>query len=289
MKSVTCLKNKQSPFVILFLVTILLFTAALFSQDEQTGKEIFDRARLNLFDQKYEAALKDLEYIIATYPGSNTYDVAHFYKAKCLEKLQRLSEALEIYHIFMKISQNNSLKEDAAAAIIDIDFALYSKGQKKYLQEIKTFLASKEWTARHYAAFKLSYAKDKKVAALAIPVLQEIVEAGSGDSDQELVDRAKIALMRIDPEVLKQLPNPKQVEAKLLHIRIYDKISKKETLSLHIPFVLARLALDSIPEKEKNALKIKGYNLDNILQTLIKNRDLFKFETESSVVKIWID
>lgn len=43
---------------------------------------------------------------------------------------------------------------------------------------------------------------DKKVAAKAIPVLKEILEK---EGDEELRDRAKISLLRIDPDALKGL------------------------------------------------------------------------------------
>jgi hypothetical protein len=132
----------------------------------------------------------------------------------------------------------------------------------------------------------MSYVKDKKAAALAVPVLKKIVLL---EDDVELVDRAKIALMRIDPDYLKNLAGAKKVEAATLHIQIYDKKSKKDSLSLNIPFALARLALGAIPEKEKKALKQKGYDLDGIVRALIESDHIIKIESEESLLKIWID
>ena len=252
----------------------------------RTDREIFDNAKMNLFDKNWQQALKGLDTIISDFPGSNFYPLAFFYKGKCLEELERYKEALKCYRSFLELSDNEILKEEAAIAIVNQYFALYENGEKKYIDEIKGFLKSREWQVRTFAALKLSYVKDKKTAALAVPVLKKIV---SREDDVELVDRAKIALMRIDPDYLKNLSGAKKVEAATLHIQIYDKKSKKDSLSLNIPFALARLALGAIPEKEKKALKRKGYDLDGIVKALIESDDIIKIESEESLLRIWID
>ncbi|MFC2155488.1 tol-pal system YbgF family protein [Acidobacteriota bacterium] len=262
---------------------IILIPALLMAR---TDREIFDKAKMDLFDKKWQPALKGLDTIISDFPGSNFYTLAYFYKGKCLEELERYKDALKCYRTFLDLSDNAELKEEAASAITNQYFALYEKGEKKYLDEIKKFLNSRDWQVRTFAAFKLSYVKDKKAAALAVPVLKKIV---SREDDVELVDRAKIALMRIDPNYLKNLSGAKKVEASTLHIQIYDKKSKKDSLSLNIPFALARLALGAIPEKEKKALKRKGYDLDGIVKALIESDDIIKIESEESLLRIWID
>ncbi|MCK5058287.1 MAG: hypothetical protein KAT34_16660 [Candidatus Aminicenantes bacterium] len=264
-----------------FLITL---TAALLMA--RNDRDIFDKAKMGLFDKKWQQALKGLDTIIRDFPGSNFYSLAYFYKGKCLEELERYKDALKCYRVFLDISDNKELKEEAAAAIMNQYFALYEKGEKKYLDKIKGFLDSRDWGVRTFAAFKLSYVKDKKAAALAVPVLKKIVLL---EDDVELVDRAKIALMRIDPDYLKNLAGAKKVEAATLHIQIYDKKSKKDSLSLNIPFALARLALGAIPEKEKKALKQKGYDLDGIVRALIESDHIIKIESEESLLKIWID
>jgi tetratricopeptide (TPR) repeat protein len=262
---------------------LVLLPALLLSGND---REIFDKARMDLFDKKWQQALKSLNTIIEDFPGSSFYPLALFYKGKCLEELERYKDALDCYQTFLDISDNEELKEEAAIGIINQYFALYEKGEKKYLDEIKVFLKSGDWQARTFAAFKLSYAKDKNAAALAVPVLKKII---SRDNDADLVNRAKIALMRIDPNYLKDLTGGKKVEAATLHIQIFDKKSKKDSLSLNIPFALARLALGAIPEKEKEALKQKGYDLDGIVKALIESEHIIKIESEESLLRIWID
>lgn len=273
---------KVKKLIIIFLVIALV--PGLISARDDRG--LFDKAKMDLFDKKWQQALKGLDKIINDYPESEFYALAHFYKGKCLDELRRIKEALKSYHRFLELSDNESLKEDAASAIINLDFILYEKGEKRYLQEIKDFLRSRNWTVQTFAAFKLSYTKDKRVAALAVPVLKKII---SRDEDAQLVDYAKIALMRIDPGYLKSMSKTKRIEAATLHIKIFDKESKKDSISFNIPFGLARLALEAIPAKEKKLMKEKGYDLDGILKILIESEDIIKIESEDTLVRIWID
>lgn len=270
-------------FIILALVLGLFVTG--FSETED-DRSLFDRAKLELFDKQWLKALDGLDQLLARFPKSRFYANALFYKGKCLEELGRSSEALPVYETFMSVSPNDSLKEEATYAVIGIHFALYEKGGKGHLENIVGFLQSKDWSIRNYAAFKLSYARDKRVAALAVPVLRAII---SGEKEQELTDLARIALMRIDPEYLKNLPRVKNADIHYIHITGYDKKLKKQTFALNIPFALARLALESIPDQEKKKIRDKGYDLDRILDMLVKTREILSLDAEDTIIKIWID
>jgi len=270
-------------FIILTLVLGLFLTGFSETQDDQA---LFNQAKLELFDKQWLKALDGLDQLIARFPKSRFYADALFYKGKCLEELTRFPEALSVYKTFMTVSPNDSLKEEAAIALIDIHFILYEKGGKSHLEDIAGFLERKDWSIRNYAAFKLSYARDKKVAALAVPVLRAII---GGEKEQELTDRARIALMRIDPEYLKNLPRARNADIHYIHITGYDKKLRKQTFALNIPFALAQLALESIPDPEKKKIRDKGYDLDRILDMLVKTREILSIDVEDTIIKIWID
>ena len=53
--------------------------------------------------------------------------------------------------------------------------------------------------------------------------------------------------------------------------------------------LFARLALEAIPQKEKSALKKQGYNLDSLIKKLMEKRELFQFDDEDTLFKIWIE
>ena len=277
--------HRKKKYIVLFTFIAVVWLTAGFTQAE-SDKEIFDRARLALFDGQWDKALKELNRLTEEFPDTGYYSQALFYKGKCLEEEKKPKKALESYREFLKVSRNDSLKEEATITIIDLNFDLYKRGETKYLIEILDFLRSKQWTVQYYAALKLSYAKDKAAAAEAVPVLKKMI---TDERDEELVDRAKIALMRIDPRHLKKLSRSESLENRILKIRGYDKKEKKVSFNIAIPFGLAKLALESLPEEGKKILEKKGYNLEKILETLTKSREIIRIEVEDFRLKIWIE
>ncbi len=265
-----------------------LLPSLLGAQTEQGDKDekLLEKAKLELFDRNWDAALKKLDQLIETFPNSTHYPLALFYKGKCLEEQKKSKQALAVYTEYLKISSNKSLREDATNAIIDLNFRLYKNGEKQYLKRITEFLKSKERTVRYYAAIELSKTEDKKIAEAAVPVLKKIVAT---ESDEGLVDRAKLALMRINPTYLKELSKTRSIEKRSLNIRIYHKKLKKETLSINIPFALAKLALEAIPDEEKKLLEKKGYNLDRLLDALSDVPEIIRIEGDEVIFKIWVE
>jgi tetratricopeptide (TPR) repeat protein len=282
------MKQTKKYFLFLFFLVITGFAFGVQGNaNAESDKELFDRARLALFDRKWDQALAQLNRLTELYPGSSFYAQVLFYKGKCFEEKKNLRSALENYTHYLRISQNESLKEQATISIIDLNFALYEeKGLREYLQEIADCLDNRNQIVKYYAAFTLSKAKDKRFADKAVPLLKEIA---SSEQDPDLVDRAKIALMRINPQYLKQLSKPKSLASRVVSIRVEDKGSKKETFTLNIPFVLAQLALDSLPQKDKKLLEKKGYKLDEILDTIVKTGEILRIESDETIFKIWIE
>jgi tetratricopeptide (TPR) repeat protein len=271
-------------FVVILLIGFVLGGSG-FAQTPNNS-ELFEKAKLMLFDRQWDQALSVLDEYLKLFPNSVRYPLALFYKGKCLEEKKMYKKALESYNLFLEISLNESLTEEATVAIIDVYFELYQQGEKKYLEKISGYLNSRKRAIQYYAAFKLSYAADKQWARKAVPVLKNLLLE---KKDDELKDRAKIALMRIDPAYLKELSESKSPEASLLHIQVFDKNLKKVSFNLSIPLFLGQLALESIPQKEKTSLKRKGYDIDVLLKKLALSGDLLKIDDEGATIKIWID
>jgi tetratricopeptide (TPR) repeat protein len=279
---------KRKKIVMFIVVTMMmgLLPTMMWTQTVDGDKELLEKAKLELFDRNWDTALKKLDQLLENFPDSSSYSLALFYKGRCLEEQKKSRAALAAYTEYLKISRNKSLWEEATIAIIDLNFQLYKSGEKQYLKRITEFLESKERTVRYYAAFKLSYAKEKKIAGAAVPVLKRIV---TKESDEELVDRAKLALMRINPSYLRELSKTRSIEKRMFNIRIYHKKLKKETFSIKIPFALAKLALEALPDEEKELLKKKGYDLDRLLGTLSDIPEIIRIEGDDVIFKIWIE
>lgn len=270
---------------ILLLASLLLQAYAQAQPDEK----LFQEAKILIFDKEWKDAQEKLEDLLKKYPDSSWYSQAVFYRAKCLkEQRGKKLEALKAFRDYIKRrDRSKSLAEDSELSIIDLAYELYKDGKRSYLAEIEKRLSSSNRVVRYFAAIKLSQVKEKKVASRAVPVLKEIIKK---EKDDELRDRAKIALLRVDPGVLKDLEEERPVrKAKLLKIRVWK--DGELTLKINIPWALADLALGSIEEEEKASLKKEGYDLDTIMKTLAEVGEIIYIENkeEGTIIKIWIE
>jgi len=262
----------------------LFLAAGLAAQDDQ---EAFEKAKILIFDKQWATALKHLDEMMAKYPGSRYAASALFYRAKCQEEMGARKQALESYERFVTKSSGSNLAEEARISMIDLAAALYQAGEKNYLQNILDLLADENKVVAYYAAFKLSYLPEPKAVARALPVLQAILE---NEKDAELRDRAKIAIMRIDPALLKGTDRQgRRLAGKMLKIRIIEKSNPDGKVSLSIPLALADLALKSLGVEERRALKKEGYNVDQLLEQLIDKGMKIDVQDEDSVIQIWIE
>jgi len=270
----------------IFLMASIFFPAYAWDQRDE---ELFQEAKIMLFDKEWESAQDKLEELIEDFPDSPLYSQALFYLGRALENQKgKEKEAIDVFEKYvLRKDSSEILIQEAEISIINLSFTLYEKGRKSFLDEIKTRLYRPDRVIRYYAAVKLSYLKDKKEAKKAIPVLEEILEE---EKDQELKDKARIALLRIDPDAFKDFEEERyERKIMMLKIRATDRWTKKITFNLNIPWALADLALANIPEEAKRQLRQEGYDLDRILRELIERGRIIEIETKDSVLKIWIE
>ncbi len=271
----------------LFLI-FLLIQANL---EAQPCESLFEDAKILIFDMKWEAAQKKLDELLEKCPGSVWYSQAVFYKAKCLEEQKgKELEALNNYLGYIELKDTSaSLAQEAEISVIKLAYKLYEKGNRFYLQKIEDRLSSSNKQIRYFAAFQLSYVKDKRAASKAIPVLKDILER---ERDEELKDRAKIALLRVDPNALTGFEERRyERKAKVLNIEIYKEGKRAPAVKIRIPWALAELALSAISEEDRMEMKKKGYGLDRIIKELTEVQgNIIEIEGEDGTIfKIWID
>jgi len=276
------------------VVSLLIVLAAgpgLFAQTTP-DETLFREAKLLVFDKDWRAALAKLEELREDYPDSPYAGQALFYKGECLNGLDgRERDALRAYRDYIKLDDAKAnLVEESEGRIVDLAFDLYENGDASAIREVENRLGHGNKVVRYYAAYKLSLVKDKKVAARAAPVLMRIVET---EKDPELLDRARIALLRVSPESLKSVEDrkPRSESPRMLRIRIRKAGQKEPVFSLNIPLALADLALSAMDEDDKAAIRKKGYDLNKIMNELAKSKEsiLRIVGDDGSVIEIWIE
>jgi tetratricopeptide (TPR) repeat protein len=270
----------------------LVLLAALspaFGQTAKPEEKLMQEAKVLLFDGKWDEALDRLETFLRVYPATALAPQALFYKAKVLSNLDgREPEAISTFQDYLRTKDRNpSLTEESEITLIDLAYELYSRGNRSYLKEIENRLTNPNSVVRYYAAFKMSYFKDKTQAAKALPVLKSIFK---DESDPELRDRAKIALLRVDPEALEAVGQEKSSPSRAKLLRIEVSEAGRPKVKVSIPWALADLAIQAIPSREKQMLRQKGYDLDRIFKELERTKSsIIEISEEKTLIKIWID
>lgn len=273
---------KKALFLLLLLIMVLSG-----SLPGQTDQEAFEKAKILIFDEQWAAALKQLDGMLAAYPAGRYSAVALFYRAKCQAELGAKKPALDSYEKFVKAQPKSPLAEDALISIIDLAADLLAAGEKAYLDRIVALLKHGNKVVSYYAAFALGYLPDRRQALPALPVLDSILLR---EKDAELRDRAKIAIMRIDPSRAARLGQPPRAgSGKMLKIRIAAKKNNEAEISLNIPLGLADLALRSLSEEQKRSLRKQGYNLEDVLSRLVGQGLKIDFQDEEGVFRIWVE
>jgi hypothetical protein len=276
-------------FTLTLLVGLMVCSSFQIGLYAQTEEELFQEAKVLIFDKKWDRAKEKLERILQDYPDSRWYPQALFYKARCLKEQEgREAQSLDIYRSYTQLEKaQETLVEESELAIIDLSFRLINKGKKAYLEEIEERLQSGNKVIKYYAAIKLSYVKDKTVAKKGLPVLKYIAER---EKDDELRDRARLAILRIDPKAFKDFEEEKdEPRARTLYIRAYKEGVKEPSFKLNVPWALADLAFSAIPEKEKTVMREEGYDIDKIIQQLLEYKgEILEIYGEGTIIKIWL-
>jgi tetratricopeptide (TPR) repeat protein len=274
---------------IIALFAALFMGAGLFAQT-QPDERLFQEAKILIFDKQWKEAQGKLEELRAKFPSSPWAGQAAFYRAECLNAQKgKEREALKAYQDYLEsLDRNPSLLEKAEGAVIDLAFGLYEKGDRGIVRELEKRLDHSNKAVRYYAAYKLSFVGDKKIAAGSVPVLEEILKT---EKDPELADRARIALLRVSPESLRneEQRKPAGRQASVLKIRIWTKGEKNPELSLNIPWALADLTLSAILDSERETLRKKGYDIEKIMKTIVDSREILRIESDDGVIEIWIE
>jgi Tetratricopeptide repeat/HEAT repeats len=290
-----CVKLKPDVLLAALMVCSLASGIAQ-SAREQT---LFNDGKILIFDKKWPEAREVFERVIREYPRSPLVPQAYYYIARCFQFQGKKEEALKAYEVFLqKFPSEPFLPGEARNAVVELAASLFEKGNQAYRSQLESSLKDPNREVRYFAAIRCGQLKDRALTSSAIPVLKEIV---ARETEEDLVNRARIALMRLEPAALSTKaeaePEPKKHEkreakgdSRAFHLMVYQQGVSKPVVELNIPVSLAQLAISALDESAKQEMRKKGFDVDNVWEDLkrLGPTNILTFRDEENTIKIWI-
>jgi hypothetical protein len=275
------------------VLAVVLFGAPLAAQ---TASEQTRAAKTLFFDRDYAKARAAWEAVRAKSRGPEG-DTALYWIARCSENLKERERALREYGDFLaRRAKDPVLAEEARTSRITLATALVKAGQAQHLDIVSQGLGDASRTVRYYAALQLSTLGAERGRA-ALPTLIDIV---TQEKDHDLVDRAKLAIMRIDPTALPELerrgvPAARTGggrEAHTVRVRISKPGAKEPHVSINVPLALAEIVFKSLPDDARRELRGEGYDPESFIRRLRKlgPSEIIDIRgDDGEVIQIWIE
>jgi hypothetical protein len=226
----------------------------------RAAKELF-------FDKKFAEARRAWQAIL---PGKGPEaEAAAYWVARCSENLGELERAFGEYGAYLaRPPADKILAEEARTSQVGIAARLYKAGNRVHLPVLTVALSDPSKTVRYYAALQ-SCRLDSSASQPAVPILKRIV---AEEKDDDLVERAKVCLLALEPRALSATPPSRAARksASWIRVRIYEKGKATPQVSVNLPMALADLVFKSLPEDTRRELRRKGYDADNFWDHLKK-------------------
>jgi hypothetical protein len=271
------------------LLVIALWLAAAGAEDADRVR----RAKELFFDRKYAEAREAWTAVLGRAQGAEA-GVAAYWVARSSENLGEHERAFREYGEFLaRRPADRVLAEEARTSRVGLAARLYKKGQRQHLAVLEEALKDQSKTVRYYAALQLA-GLGREPGRPAVPVLCRIVKE---EADEDLAERAKLALLKVDPSCLSRAGGTDRAAgdtgpARWLKVRIFEAGRGEPSVSVNLPVALAALAFKSLPEDARRELKKQGYDADNFWEQLRKlpRAQIIDIRGEDDErIQIWIE
>lgn len=271
----------------LALVALLLPAVAW----PQADAEKLRTAKALIVDREYGQARTALLAIGGRGPEAQ---VALYWLARCSAGLGENERALREYGEYLAARPaDRTLVEEARTSRIDLSVKLYKDGNRSQLTIAREALSDPNRTVRYFAALRLA-TLGPEAGRPSVPVLKDIL---AHEKDQDLVERAKLALLRVDPSALAKaepspLPRHPSRRASWIRVRIYEKGEARARVAVNLPVGLAELLFKSLPDETRAELRKKGYDADTFWERLKHTgpTDILTIEGDGGErVQVWIE
>ena len=276
-------------------MSALALIVLLAASPAPSAPESLRAAKEMFFDGRFAEARKAWEAARPALKGAEA-QAAQYWIARCSEKLGESERALAEYGAFLAARPaDRTLAEEARTSRVGLAAKLHKAGRTQHVGILTEALKDPSRTVRYYAALQMA-GLGPDVAKPALPVLREIVKT---EKDEDLVGRAKLALLRVDPASLTGLPVPEEKprpaagrRAAVIKVRITERGKTEPNVSLAMPFALAELVFKSLPDESLRELRSKGYDAETFWRKLrdMGPTDVIDLEGDQGErIRIWTE
>jgi hypothetical protein len=284
--------------IALALLTLFAGLGSAVPAGAETEAERLRTAKTLFFDRKYAEARQAWETVRASAKGTDG-DAAAYWIARCSESLGENERAMKEYDAFLALhSRDSALVEEARTSRVGLAAKLYRAGNKRYVTVLREAVNDASKTVRYYAALQMS-GLDADMGHLSAPVLRQIL---AQEKDPDLVDRAKLGLLRWDQaglgavsaaaRVVSPAPRAPGKEARWVHIRVTEKGGSHPKVAINLPLALAEMVFKSLPDDVKTDLRHEGYDAETFWDRLRRMgaSEIISVEGEDGQrVQIWTE
>ncbi|MEO5762669.1 MAG: hypothetical protein ABIR28_10200 [Vicinamibacteria bacterium] len=275
-----------------------------------------NEAKALFFDRKYEESRAKWGEIAASSKGTAS-EAASYWIARCSESLGESERAFREYGAFLDLPPSDArLAEEAEISRIGLATKLTRAGKPGFLTAAMRSLGDDRASVRYFGALQVASLPKASDARKAVVVLREIV---TSSKDADIVERAKLQLLRLEPASLsvpptgtaarpRATPTPQRGvggsagssssssdreprgTSRLLRIRITK--DGKQNVSVTVPFSLAEFVFNSLPDATKRGLELKGYDSEGFwkrLRTLNIREIVSVVGEDGEKIEIWIE
>jgi hypothetical protein len=283
-----------------FILNVLIFSVNAPAAAVEKDQDMLNQGKVLIFDRKWDQAYLVFQSFLTEFPKSPLLGQAHFLGARCLQLQGKEVEAIRAYELFLqKFPNEKVLDAESTNYVIELSASQMEKGNPAFRDRLQAGLKSPDKDVRYYAALRCSRSRDSGLAALAVPVLKEMVQK---EKEADLVKRAEIALLRIDPKTLSQPPAEKTAPKKLsgapnpgqprmLRLQIYQAGGAKPVVDLNVPFSFAQMAVSALDESARLEMRKKGIDVANVIRDLEKMgpAKILTIRDGDKTVQLWIE
>jgi len=278
------------------VAVVLLAAAGLAGAARAADPEMARKAKALFFDRQYAEARTAWQAVLQASRGPEA-DQAAFWIARASESLGEAERAFRDYGAFLaRRPADKALVEEARTNRVGLAAQLYKTGQRQHLDVLTAALDDPSRTVRYYGALQLANL-GPEVGKRALPTLCRIV---TDEKDEDLVDRAKLALLKLDPQsaclqhnpVVDRLGPGSRADVRMLRVRVFERGASRAKVTVNLPMALADLLFRSLPEEAKVHLRLKGYDAENFWDQLKKlgPTQIIDIEgDEGEKIQIWIE